>query len=487
MSKPTFVQFAEGVLALKLTPAQRTLARVVFDDVDPERLDGAEREIARVMFAGVDAFPELARRLVVIRAGRGSGKTTLVAAFILYVLLFSNIDSSGPGDVPAGIVIAPTRRTAGISIRVGRELVRGVPALDRLIESESADGFTLRRPDGRLVQFAVFAASKGGASARGLTVLAFCLEECEFFASADEYAITDRDVFRGLIPRLRGKGIFIGTPWPIASLGGELFDQNFGNPATAVAAKAPSSLMRPDDVDLAIAIAAERARSPEDAAREFDCDMSGMSGSSLLFDARALDACRDDSLVLPAAALPGSRIGGGVDLGLVNDSAAAVFVGKQHDVLTVISVIEIRPERGSPLKLSEVITTFAAETERYRLDRWCADSYAREPAREYTNRRGITIVSAPVEQSARAATWLAAKKAVMERRLRLPPAPCPLLAQLKTVIAKPTQGGVISILIPRRRDVGRHGDVAAAAILAIHECNSPRTGWAMGTSPILPF
>jgi hypothetical protein len=487
VSKPTFVQFATAVLRLHLTPAQTVLARVVFDDVDPSHLDGEEREIARVMFGGVEVFPELARRLCVLRLGRGSGKTTLSAAWAIHTMLFADLRSCGPGDVPAAVTIAPTKRTAAISVRMGRELVRGVPALDRLVETETAEGFTLRRPDGRLVQFACFAASKGGASARGLSILTFILDEAEFFASADDFAVTDRDVFRGLIPRLKGKGIFIGTPWPIATLMGELFDANYGNPQTALAAKASSTVMRPDDPDLAVAIAAERARSPEDAAREFDCDMTGMSGSALLFDARALDACRDDSIVMPGAALPGSRIGGGVDLGLVNDSAAAVFVGKHHDVLSILQVVEIRPQSGAPLKLSEVITTFAAETERYRLDRWCADSYAREPAREYTNRRGITIVSAPTEQRARADTWFSAKKAVMERRLRLPPAPCPLLAQLKTVIAKPTQGGVISILIPRRRDVGRHGDVAAAAILAIHECNSPRTGWAMGTSPILPF
>lgn len=485
-STMTFVAFCERILGLRLTPAQRVLCRVVFDDVDPDRLDGEDREIARVLFAGVDAFPALARRLCVLRLGRGSGKTTLAAAYALYVLLFAEV-AAGPGDVPAAVTIAPTKRTAGISVRMGRELVRGVPALERLVESESAEGFTLRRPDGQLVQFAVFAASRGGASARGLTILCFILDEAEFFASADEYAVTDRDVFRGLIPRLRGKGIFIGTPWPVQTLMGELFEQNFGNPTTAIAAKAPSLLMRPDDADLAASVAMERSRSPDDAAREFDCDVSGMTGSSLLFDAGALDDCRDPTIVMPAEAPRGARLGAGVDLGLTRDAAALVVVADHEDVLRVAHVIELRPQKGTPLKLSEVVATFAELTERYRIGRWCADAYAREPAREYTDRRGIEIKSAPVEQSARADTWIYAKKLVMEKRLRLPPAPCPLVAQLKTIIAKPTQGGAIAITIPRRRDVGRHGDVAAAAILAIHECHAPCPPRGMGQNPIFPF
>jgi hypothetical protein len=482
----TFVRFAGAVLGLKLTAAQRVLAKVAFDSVDPERLDGEERELARVMFA-VDTVPELARRLLVLRLGRGSGKTTLAAAYALYVMLFGDVSACGPGDVPVVVTVSPTKRTAGISVRMGRELVRGVPALERLVDSETTEGFTIRRSDGRLVQFAVFAASRGGASARGLSILTFILDEAEFFASADEFTVNDRDVFRALIPRLKGKGIFIGTPWPVPTLMGELFDQNFGNPTTALAAKAPSMMMRPDDADLAAAVAMERARSPEDAAREFDCDVTGIAGSSLLFDVSALDECKDPTIVMPERALPGARVGAGVDLGLARDSAALVVSGKAETLVRILSVTELRPQRGAPLKLSEVIATFAETTRRYQISRWCADSYVREPAREYTDCLGIAIHPAPTEQSARADTWLHAKKLVLEHRLRLPPPPCPLLAQLKTVIAKPTNGGAIAITIPRRRDVGRHGDLAAAAILSLHEVNARRPGWGIGQNSLLNF
>lgn len=471
----TFVAFCEGMLRLTLTTAQRVLCKVAFDDVDPAQLDGEERELALLLFGGVEDVSPMARRLLVLRLGRGSGKTTLAAAYALFVMLFADLSSCGPGDVPAAVTIAPTKKTAGISVRIGRELVRSVPALERLVESETSEGFTLRRPDGRLTSFAVFAASRGGASARGLSLLCFILDEAEFFASAEEYSVTDREVYRALVPRLRGKGIFISTPWPSPTLMGELFEANFGTCSTALAAKAPSLVMRPDDRDLAENIATERQRDPENAAREFDCEAVGMGGSSLLFDPQTLVA--DPTLVMPGDVPPGWRVGCGVDLGLARDAAAQAFAAGNGKRCSILHARELRPQKGAPLKLSEVVAAFAlAPKGTYNVSRWCADAYAREPAREYTSSYGITIVPAPVEQAARAETWLRAKKLAAEGSLALPPPPCPLIAQLRTVIAKPTAGGIVQITIPRRRDVGRHGDLAAAAILAIHEAMKPGSG-----------
>jgi hypothetical protein len=479
----TFVGFAEGVLRLRLTLAQRVLCRVAFDDVDPSQLQGEERELALQIFGAVEDIGPLARRLLVLRLGRGSGKSTVAAAYAIYVMLFADLSSCGPGDVPAAVTIAPTKKTAGIAVRIGRELVRGVPALDRLVESETTEGFTLRRHDGKLVSFAVYAASKGGAAARGLTLLCFILDEAEFFASADEYAVTDRDVYRSMVPRLKGKGIFISTPWPSDTLMGELWEQNFGTCATALAAKATSSTMRPDDADLAANIATERARDPENAAREFDCESTGMLGSSLLFDPQTLVA--DPGLIMPADVPYGWKVGCGVDLGLTRDAAAQVFAASLTGRCSILFCRELRPAKGAPLKLSEVVATFAgAPRSTYRVTRWCADSYAREPAKEYTEPYGISIVPAPSEQAARAATWLRAKKLAAEGRLALPPPPCPLIGQLRTVIAKPAAGGIVQVTIPRRRDVGRHGDLAAAAILAIHESMGPQPARGMVTTPL---
>src|SRR5205823_8048079 len=136
------------------------------------------------------------------------------------------------------------------------------------------DGFTLRRPDGRLVAFEAFAASRGGASARGISILVFILDEADFFRSDDgDFIVNDRDVYRGLVPRLMhgGKGLFISTPWPVPTLRRELHEKNFGDPRTALAATASTLTMRDNDPRLRADIEMEREREPGNAAREFDC------------------------------------------------------------------------------------------------------------------------------------------------------------------------------------------------------------------------
>ncbi len=176
-----FTTFAREILGLRLTGGQRILSLVVFDGLEPRQLKGADREIGREIFGDVDEIAPMVRRLLVLLLGRGSGKTTLAAAFAIWIMCTASLVGAGPGDIPTVVTIGPGRENAKLSVRMGLALVNGSAILKRLLVRESDHGFVLRRPDGRLVAFSAYAASRGGASARGLSVLTLILDEAQFF------------------------------------------------------------------------------------------------------------------------------------------------------------------------------------------------------------------------------------------------------------------------------------------------------------------
>ena len=277
LRRQPFIAFCERVLGLRLSPAWRVLLRVAVDGVEPVSLEGDEREVARVLFGDINVIPESVRRVLVWRLGRGSGKTTISSALGLWEALTADLSNVGPGMLAAAVVVAPTKKTATIAVSVARELVRSVPALERLIDKkgDTDGGFTLRRSDGRSSSFMAVAASRGGASLRGFDLLALVLDESEFFASnddvaaADGYAVSDRDLYAAAKPRLRGRAIFISTPWPSPNLTDELFTRNFGAPVDALCAAGASTMMRPTDTRLAADVELELLRDEDNARREY--------------------------------------------------------------------------------------------------------------------------------------------------------------------------------------------------------------------------
>ncbi len=431
-----FVSFCQRILGLLLTRGQRVLCAIAFDGVQPHELEGVDREIARQLLGDVDDVPALARRVLVLVLGRGSGKSTIAAAYGVWRMVTADVSRCGPGDMPHVVVIAPGKRTAGLAVRMALALVQGSRALRTQLESETADGFEMRRPDGRLVAFAAFAASRGGASARGLSVLSFILDEAQFFTSDSEFVVNDRDIFSAIVPRLMpgGAGVFISTPWPVTTLMGELHEKNFGSPSNALAALAPTLVMRDGDETLVALVAAERERDPENAAREFDCDASLTAGSSQFFDPGAIRAAVDLTLVLPLTAKPGVVVSCGADFGFRSDSSAIVVSHKSGVIMTIAELDELRPKRDAPLQPSVVVGHFATIVKRHGGSYVVADSHYREAIAEHLRDAKLYFVPTPDGATGKLETYARARALLHEGRVRLPNHPR-LLEQLRAMIA----------------------------------------------------
>jgi hypothetical protein len=467
-----FHEFCGKVLNLKLTPGQTVIAKVAFGDQDPGDLEGEEKELALQMFGGLEKVDHSARKYVVLRLGRGSGKTTLCSAFAVYTAVTFDIAKCGPGDVPYVIVIAPDKATAQLSIRMAREMVRSQPALERLVVSDTSELIQLRRPDGRMVRIEAFAATRGGSALRGRTIIAFLMDEAEFFTSNSsdggrDYAVNDRDIFRALKPRLlpAGKGMLISTPWPVETLMGEMFTDNWGKCLTAVAIKAPTILVRGNDPDVAAMVEDELQKDPENARRELFCEVEGLAGEGF-FDASALHSSICDVDDWPTAYNPSWPVAVGCDLGFTRDSSAVAVVQFDGQKYRLVYAEELKPKPGKPLKPGYVVARFAEVSKKYGAKGVIADAHYRMSLHEHLEATGLSIWNAPATPSE---AFTRTRAVLHEGRCTIPRVDIGkrMLQQAKLVTSKASPGGKLTIKIPRRVGLA-HGDIVSAWVLAVH-------------------
>lgn len=467
------VDFFRDVLRFPLTNGQTAFVAVAVDGRLPSELDGAVRVAALEMFGDVKEIAPIARSTVLAVLGRDSGKTQLSAGIGLYKLVTCRLDGVGPGDIGTVGVVAPGTKTARIALRRAVALVQRSPSLrKRLVGEPTKDGFMLKRPDGKIVAFEVYAASRGGSSLRGPSWIAVIFDEAAQFRD-ESAAVNDAELYAAPMPRLLEDGLilFLSTPWSQEGLFWKLTNENHGAPGAAVVAIASTLVMRDGDARLKAKIDAELARDPENATREYvlaGIDSFMSIGGSLFFDGQSISDAIDEALGLPATALEGELLGFGADVGLVHDSSALVGVGARGPsarMLRVVTVLEKRPEKKKPLKLSEVVADFATEMRRYRATSFAADGHAREPAREWAEQEKVQIIARPEGATAKFDTHVAVREALRDRRLTLPRHPR-LLAQLRALTVKAVPGGGWKISSPRRVGQG-HGDLVSALVLAV--------------------
>lgn len=465
-----FHEFCERVLHLELTTGQRVIAKVAFGNLQPGDLEGDERELALELFGGLLHVSPKAKRFVVMRLGRGSGKTTLCAAYAVYCAVCQSPGRIGPGDTPYVITIAPDLPTAKLSISMCREMIRGNLALERLVVGDEKQIITLRRPDGLQVKIEAFAASRGGATVRGRTILAFLLDEAEFFTSGEGYTVSDGDIFRALKPRLvrHGKGMLVSTPWPVETLMGQMFEKNWKTGIDATAIKAPTLLVRGEDEDVRANVEDERERDPENCRREYDCEIDGVQGEGW-FDPTVLASSKTPDLLLPGAYNRLWPTAAAADLAFKNDSSTLCVVQYDGHKYRTVALVELRPSPGKPLKPSAVMKKFAEVAKSYGCGYIVADGHYRESFKEALAENGMSLVDAPEGLKGKQEMFSRTRAVLHEGHVMLPEDELTvrLIQQAKLVVGKPAPGGGISIKVPRKVGLG-HGDLVSAWVAAVH-------------------
>lgn len=459
-----FTRFCAEVVRVKLTPGQRVLCLVAYDGLDPKDLEGEDRELARQIFGDVEVIPPEARAVIVAVVGARGGKSYILCGLrLLHLALTVPLTSLAPGEIASGLVVAPDLRLARQCLRYALGAAKKTPSVAALIRSEAADSFVLERPDGS-VALEALPATRGGSALRGRSLVGAVLDEAAFFRDED-YSVNDAEVFKAVAPRVMPEGqVIIGsTPWAEGlGLLYDLFNENHGAPKTALAAHAPTLLLR-NDARTRVMVERERERDPDNASREFD-GVFMSAGAGLFFDPSAIDAAIDRASSLPLLHNPACIVAVGADFGFRSDASALVAARLEDDKCRVADVVELRPKRGAPLVPSEVVASFADVAKRYGSVAVIADRHYEEAIREHLGTHHLRLVPAPDGLAGKLETYTRTRALIHEGRVRLPNHPR-LIAQLKAITSKATPGGGLTISSPRRG--GAHGDLVSALVLAL--------------------
>ena len=462
-----FTAFLRGVLGIALQWGQLVFCKVAFDGIDAKHLSGNQRAMAHKLFGDVGAVPDIAREVIVQVKGARVGGSWLAALRLLHLALTVPLDALAPGEVAVGVIVAPDLRLARQALRFVVGAAKGCPSIKRLVESESGDSITLRRPDGARVAIECLPATRGGSALRGRSLFGAVLDECAFFHGAD-YQVNDAELFKAVAPRILpgGQVLLVSTPWCESGLLHELFRDNFGKPQTALAALCPTPLMRKDE-RIRRMIERERVRDPQNARREFDAEFV-TQGAGRFFDAAAIGRC------ISAGAFCGTGpVGCGADFAFRSDSSALIVVRRVAERVEVIDWCEMKPTKSQALRPSAVVERFAAMAKHHGCGAITADYHYIEAVREHATAAGIRLVAAPGGQGGKLKTFVRARALLHDGRCVFRPEHGRLVAQLREVTSSPTPGGGLAIKSPRRR--GSHGDLVSAWVLAVHAAFSAVT------------
>jgi len=463
MARPmTFLQFLAR-LRVTPTPAQRVLCAVCFDGDQPGDLRGADRDLALLLFGSLEPIPAEARGVVVWRKGARSGGTYLSALFALFASLTVPLDSLAPGERAFAVVVAPDLRLARQALRFVVGALGTRPELRSAIFAQTDSSVTVTRADGRQVTIECLPATRGGSALRGRSLVCAVLSEAAFFRD-DSYVINDAELFRAVAPRVVAGGLVVveSTPWTESGLLYELDRDNFGQPSSALVARMPTLLMRPDEATRAV-VRRERDRDEDNARREFDAEYLA-SGSGLFFDPNGIRLSIAPDLTLPRIYDPSCHYGAGADWAFVRDSSALVVVERRGEIFRVAAVEEMRPAPGQPLKPSEVCARFATVMQPFGCAELYSDAHGSEGNREHLGARKISLTFVPGGQAGKVETYQFLREKMNEGKVQLPEH-SRLLGQLRAIVSKPTSGGGISITSPRRG--GAHGDLVSALVCAV--------------------
>jgi hypothetical protein len=466
----SFRAFVTSVLRLDMSP----LIAAIVDSSESTPITTIHDGTCITHFGcGACALPRTPPRTVAIRAGGRGGKTSrLLAPKALHAAWTVPLPTLRRGEVAVALLVGPDLKLGRQALSFVDGYIDDSPILSKAVVDRNKESIELKRPDGKHVRIEVLAASRGGRGVRGRTLVYAGLDEACFFYDEATGVVNDADLYRAVLQRVvpGGQCWIASTPW-LAEVGllESFIAKDFGVHDHALCVTAGTRALNPTwdptgeiETDL-------RAQDPDAAAREIDGQpMAG--GAGLFFDVESLKACTVD-LALPAPPNTVAASAWAADLGFTRDASALVGVALDAGALEVISIDELRPSKNKPLIPSAVYEAFAGRMREYGATRLAIDSFSREPAREAFGKAGIRLDASPSGREGNAEMYLHLKRLIGERKIRLPNHPR-LIAQLRSVVSKPTPGNPIpQIILPRRS--GNHCDVASALVAATWQVHSP--------------
>jgi hypothetical protein len=179
--------------------------------------------------------------------GRRGGKSRALSLLAVYTACFVNhVPHLAAGEIATIVVICPSRSQARIVMRYIMALLRGVPALAAMIESETAESVLLSCR----VQIETGTASYK--VTRGYSYALVCADETAFWPTTEESAKPDSEILRAVRPGLLNipHSMLVLASSPYAKRGElwRLYKQFYGQDSKRILVwRAPTVLMHQTD------------------------------------------------------------------------------------------------------------------------------------------------------------------------------------------------------------------------------------------------
>jgi hypothetical protein len=419
-------------------------------------------------------------RIVVVNAGRQSGKTSnLLAPKAVHAAWTQRAPHLRPGQVARVVIISPHTDQSKAAFRYCKGIVESSPRLRRNLVKITTEQILLRRPDGHLVEIVTGAADAGGSAARSSTLLFAGLDEVAFFFD-DSHAVNDRAIFdaaMGTLRMLPGAQLWmVSTPWIEGSgLMEEFIAEHWGRRSSVlVAARISSYALRgaADDASLREETDTEETYRREVLAQPMPAGAGGFFSATELSLAVTRKPPEGEPL----------ELGAGGDFAFERDALAAVVVGRWIGGYFAPVLVEERRATPGDIEAATLrVRELGAAVAEAGCQQIMGDHWKRTFVREHLHLEGVAFVDAPGSDEGKAETYGAWKRVIAEGRLCLGLLPRRVAEyvrdQLRAVIATPMPGpgGRFRISIPRTKRllegqgagrIGAHGDVASALVLA---------------------
>lgn len=465
-----------GFADLPASPLQRAIARAA----EGRPLEGILTDEQLRAHFGVTSWLAQLPRVIVLVCGVRGGKSFIAACAAIWSCLRADLGKLKLHEIPRFAILGPTVDAATATFRILLGILQASPVLAGLVEGEpTRDTVTLRRPDGRLVEICVVAASRGGATLRNRWLVGAIFEEVAQLGQEQAgHVVSAEELYSAAVTRLlEGCQLWlISSPYGPVGLLFKMFSDWFGKPGRALVVHAPTRALNPtfpqSEID------AVRAENPDVAEREHDAKF--IDADNAYLGAALVDpAQRKEPLERPR---PGRAVvHAGMDAGTRGNAWTVALAwadqdGEQRRVV-VAAVREWKGSKSEPLSPRAVFREIAAFLEPYACHELHCDSWAFDAMQDHALEVGLSLVEKPSGEGDAA---YAKFKALLGSGLcELPPHPV-MRDDLIRIRQRATAGGV-NIYLPLTAN-GRHCDFAPSVAQAVLHAS---TGWAAADSEAL--
>jgi hypothetical protein len=313
--------------------------------------------------------------------GRRAGKSLMLALIAVFLSCFRDWRSHlAAGERATVMVVCADRRQARVIMRYALGLLKAVPMLAQLIESETRESIDLKNRITLEIHTASFR------STRGYAICAALLDEIGFWRQ-EESSDPDSEIIAAIRPAMATipGAIMLCASSPYARRGA-LWDahrKHFGKDSDPVLVwQAPTRTMNPTVPQHVIeeAMEADPASAAAEYGAVFRTDVERFVSREVVESCVSLGVRERPPLSDVTYWAFVDPSGGSAD-------SMTLAVGHRHDDVAMLDAVR---ERKPPFSPEDVVEQFSGLLKSYRIDKVTGDKYAGEWPRERFSEHGIT-------------------------------------------------------------------------------------------------